>query len=65
MIPRPVIAAILYVILNILQRWRPTTTCQSELKYNHYWKLSENIYQLQFWFEIEFCLKLAAILFNI
>ena len=61
-IPHPVIAAILEVILNILQRWKQHQQQASQiLQIQLLIKLSENSYWVQFWFQVEFRFKMVAI----
>ena len=54
-IPHPVIAAILNVILNILQRWKTTITSCQILQIQM--KTIRYSYLLRIWFQVEFCFK--------
>ena len=56
-IPHPVIAAILDVILNILQRWKTTITCQST--FPNTTNTTENDQKIVTNFEFDFRLKFA------
>ena len=59
MIPRPIIATILNIMLNILQHMSVEF---SKYLYNRWWKLSENSYLRWLWTQVDLSFKMVAIL---